>query len=361
MYHLAVVRESFSLTLLSCAMRFVFAELGKIALALSFGIVLAELISRLVGLLPVAFDPAFVSASTVDHEKHLVLDTHTGFQKDPMLGWRLREGSYRFQALGREISKVVWSNESRATTSLTPSTEQITDDSVLFFGDSLVHGSGLSDHETAAWILQSRYPSVRVFNFGAGGYGLCHVFYQANRILGGIQAKRLKVIVGLSDFLILRNTSSLLADFDVARNKVEGSSRYPNCKLTEHGEVVVTAPRIFTFQKSLLARSAFASSIYRAYLAFQGSPSSEQREAIITTGLLDLKRLLLRQESEVLVFLLSFSDTESKRRYKKFLREASIPFIDGRHKSSPEYTLPDTHPNEKMNREWADILESHLF
>jgi hypothetical protein len=54
---------------------------------------------------------------------------------------------------------------------------------IWLFGDSYVHGWGLDDEETLAWILQERMPEFDVVNFGVGGYGTMQSLIQYQQAL----------------------------------------------------------------------------------------------------------------------------------------------------------------------------------
>ena len=117
------------------------------------------------------------------------------YQPDSALGWKHKEGEYRFPAfspLGRGVRMRFEPDGSRST-GARPGAGGGT---IAIVGGSFTEGFAISDHETFAWKLQERFPSMRVRNYGHGGYGT----YQSLLLLEQVLSQRPAPVMALYGF-----------------------------------------------------------------------------------------------------------------------------------------------------------------
>ena len=81
------------------------------------------------------------------------------YQPDSALGWKHKEGEYRFPAfspLGKGVRMHFQGDGSRSTSERTGAGG----DSIAIFGGSFTEGFAISDDQTFAWKLQERFPGI---------------------------------------------------------------------------------------------------------------------------------------------------------------------------------------------------------
>jgi len=91
------------------------------------------------------------------------------FEDDPALGYRLKPGHFTlFLADGHPVKITHWAGHERATSEhagISGGPE------LWIFGCSYTYGWSLSDQETFPWLVQEKFPQVKVRNFAVPGYG----------------------------------------------------------------------------------------------------------------------------------------------------------------------------------------------
>jgi hypothetical protein len=76
--------------------------------------------------------------------------------------------------------------------------------SIYFFGDSFVHGDGVSDEQTFSTLLQQSRRDLRVRLFALGGWGLVQSYVNFNKIKFEIRPEDF-IVIGYADFLDIRH------------------------------------------------------------------------------------------------------------------------------------------------------------
>lgn len=128
------------------------------------------------------------------------------FQKDSLLGYRHIAGSYHVTLpTGLEFDLT----NDEATNRITRPTDSYLEDAprpeVWIFGGSFVEGWSIEDYETFPWLLQERFSSVDIINFGVGGYGTVQTLLKLDQLLGEGRRPAL-VVVAYSALHDERNT-----------------------------------------------------------------------------------------------------------------------------------------------------------
>ncbi len=84
---------------------------------------------------------------------------------DPVIGWKNKPGSHQ---IGQ--ATMTFGRDGGRATSGTEIGEGSTPD-IVMIGCSFTQGYGLNDSETMAWRVQASHPDLVIENFGTGGYG----------------------------------------------------------------------------------------------------------------------------------------------------------------------------------------------
>ena len=277
-------------------------------------------------------------------------------EPDPVRGWRNMPGRYvipPYAAGGRETEIHILPDGSRATGAGEPDGRR----ALVLVGGSYTRGNGLSDEETTAWKLQTRFPELRVQNHGTGGYGT----YQSLLALEEILPRRdaAFVLYGFIDHHEVRNVAppgwiDLLSRFSRRRQV-----RVPYCTLDARGELVRHPPASYPAWplRRWLATVAFAE---RAVAYAGGSERAPQGRAVTERLLIEMGALSRRHGSGFAVVLLSVGP-DAKAHYPTFLARSGIRVADCARPVTAAYQVPgEGHPNDRLTTIWSRCIEREL-
>jgi hypothetical protein len=311
--------------------------------ALAIGLVLggAEILLRATGHGP--WEPIFL-----DPAQPVI------YQPDPVLGWRHKEGEYRFPAFsprGRGARMRFEADGSRAT-GAAPGPG---DGTIAIVGGSFTEGFAIDDDETFAWKLQERFPSLRVRNYGHGGYGT----YQSLLLLEQLLAKRPTPVMALYGFYEgheIRNVAS--ADWLEMLSRTarrHSTISVPYATLARDGSIVRHRPEPYPLWP-LYRSSAAITFLQSRYAQLLTRRRTAEREAVTERLLLEMQRACEASGTELLVTFL-YLNSENKARYSELLASHDVAFADCARPLLPAYQVPvDGHPNEKLNEIWARCI-----
>jgi hypothetical protein len=128
---------------------------------------------------------------------------------DPELGYRELPGKYQV-IYSRKVGSQPWerlrvqqttnNDGTRWTGEFDPSYKS----SVYIFGDSFVHGDGVSDEQTFSALLQQSRRDLRIRLFALSGWGLVQSYVNFNKIKSAIHPQDF-IVIGYADFLDVRH------------------------------------------------------------------------------------------------------------------------------------------------------------
>ncbi len=284
-------------------------------------------------------------------------------EPDVHLGWRHRPGFYEFYSPFKHGNAVMTfdrngSRRNILATSTVPA-------ALWLFGCSFVEGFSLSNEETFAWDLASRFKGeYAVVNFGTAGYGtyqsllLMKQKLQEQSALGLITPKWIGYL--LNDFHEPRNTGAYSFMRLLSPPKGGKIPLLPYCKLDREGSLscdYAAAEVIW----SISWYSRVVALINEAYFTFTLRSRNQNGETVTGQLIKQMHELAQGANSRFGVILFALS-AEKKANYERFLRGAGIEFVDcdREERLSPEFSLPDGHPNAAMNKLIAQCVDAYL-
>ncbi|MCP5348437.1 MAG: SGNH/GDSL hydrolase family protein [Gammaproteobacteria bacterium] len=135
-------------------------------------LLMGELVLRILGFSPWNAAPDPIS----------VIPGGSVFQLDPVTGFRHKPGKFQVQ-IGELTFEMTHNERSLRITSTADTVVEPEGPELWFLGGSFTHGWAVNDNETFPWLLQSRYPKLRIVNYGVGGYGTLLSLLQLEREL----------------------------------------------------------------------------------------------------------------------------------------------------------------------------------
>lgn len=278
------------------------------------------------------------------------------FEPDSVLGWRTKPGEFTLapsSPQGHETHYTFLKDGSRSTSN---NNEKSSYD-LIFIGGSFTEGFAVSDEDTFAWKLQSQFPSVKIGNFGVGGYGT----FQSFLLLRDLYKHNIKpaiVIYGFMPFHEERNIANsgwrkVLTEFSR-----RGHSLLPFCSLDENGELVEHKPIGYPVLPlhEYLALDDFAVKFYYKFIDEDERRRRKDGFAITQKLMVAMNNLAERNGSSFFVALLG-----QPQQYEFFFETSGIKTIDCRLELDDDHIVRgEGHPNGKAHSIWAERIATSL-
>ena len=279
------------------------------------------------------------------------------FEPDPVLGWKAKPGKFQidpYSSEGHETHYTILGDGSRATSK----NQQSNSYDLVFLGGSFTQGFGVSDEDTFAWKLQSRFPSLQIGNFGVGGYGT----YQSLLLLKNLYRQNMKpaiVIYGFMPFHEERNIANSRWRRVLSEFSRRGHSFLPYCSLGENGNLIEHKPigyPLLPFREHL-ALADFAAKFYFRFIDAEEVKRRKDGFAITEKLIDEMNSLAQKNGSSFFVAILG-----DPGQYETFFKNSAIGTIDCRLALTDEYTVQgEGHPNERAHSAWADRIATYLI
>ena len=291
--------------------------------------------------------------------KYAVLDRHepTVHEPDPILGWRNKEGVYTMPPYvrGGEATHVTFLNHGRRATG--PHNHGAKKE-VIIVGDSFTQGWAISDAETYSWKLQQRYPSMKVYNYGTGGYGTYQSLLVLEQELPRLESPAL-VLYGFFSQHEIRNVADDKWLRTLSRYSKRAHVFLPYATADDDGKLVRHSPERFLVLP-LHERSATIAGIERLYMWIAAYRRREQRKLVTESLLMEMNKLCEKYGARFVTVILHAEDDISSY-YKSRLEKSHIEFIDCNYPLTEEMRVPgEGHPNGRMNSLWAQCIQRGL-
>lgn len=309
---------------------------------LTLMVVLSELLLRLTGNGPWTYDVRRPNAPTI-HDR------------DPVFGWRNREGSYVFSPYaesGEKFHMTFLPGGRRAA----GSGESAAKDAILLVGGSYMQGWAISDHDTCAWKLQQKYPSLNVLNYGTDGYGTYQSLLVLERELPLLPSPLL-VLYGFMEHHETRNVAPARWLRSLSEFSGTEDVYIPYVTLDLQKSLVRHPPErymVTPWRESL----ALMNHLGKKYATLLTKDRDAQKSEVTEKILLEMNRLSEARGARFAVVLFSASE-KTRDHYMRYLTARDIIVIDCIYPDSPDMTVPgEGHPNGRKNSLWAECISS---
>lgn len=276
---------------------------------------------------------------------------------DPILGWKNRAGSYvvpPYSPEGKETT-VTFLDDGRRFTGVNGKNSR---EKVVFIGGSLTQGWAVSDEETFAWKLQSRYGQVEIMNYAGSGYGTFQSLLKLESVLQGLAKPPRLVIYGYIDHHEDRNIAPLYWLEMLARYSKRGQVGVPYCTLNNKGQLVRHGPESYSewpFKKY----SALITFLENRYMHWKLG-DRKNGEKVTEKLLLEMNELCLKSGTRLLVVMLDFIP-ERKYHYIRFMNDKRINLANCVFPIREPYQVKgEGHPNGKLHSIWANCISQAL-
>ncbi len=325
-------------------MRHAFVALAAAALALLGMLAAGELLVRAAGRTP--WRPLEVDR-----------DEPTAHEPDPVLGWRARPGSHVFppRSPGAGPVRMTFHEEGdRAAGDPAPGVSRV----LLFVGGSYTQGWAVSDGQSFPALLQERFPTWRVENFGTAAYGTYQsllVLEERVRLGDPVRA----VVYGFIADHERRNVADPLWLKTLSLLSRRGAVDVPYCTIDDEGELVRHPPARHP-QWPLHERLATIALLEDAVALRCGRHRFGQGRAVTERLLLELDAVARGAGARLLVALLD-APPRARQHYAEFLDEHGIPVADCADPIPPEDRVEgDGHPGPRAHARYAACIGDAL-
>ncbi|MEW6079446.1 MAG: hypothetical protein AB1724_16690 [Thermodesulfobacteriota bacterium] len=288
---------------------------------------------------------------------------HPPCQEDPVIGWTNNKNTDKLLCLspnGKTIT-VTHTADGRRISSAEKLAKSDHRDQLVVVGCSMTYGYGLSDEETWPWLLQQKLPCLKVLNYGTPGYGTYHCLLMLEQVLSTLSSPKI-VLYGFIEHHLIRNVATplwwalqnptrqkkiILPYVDIENNKL---IRYPpvpvkHWPLSQSLAIVKTAEILYL-------------------QTFQDPQYFIKMDPAWQFLMTDMRDLCANHGCRLVVIILNIDHSSEKNFYKNFLELNRIEYIDADIGLRQDLLLegdPYSHPNQKANQAWAEIINSHIF
>jgi hypothetical protein len=309
-----------------------------------FALILSECLLRVIGFEPWSYESLDANEPTMH-------------APDPVLGWRNKKGDYvvpPYHPSGKPIYITFQENGQRRTGVDSTNTEG----EIVIVGGSCSQGWAVSDNETYAWKLQQKYPSLKVVNYGTGGYGSYQSLLVLEQELPRMTSPKF-VLYGFIDHHEVRNVAPESWLRTLSSYSRRGHVDAPFATFDDNNGIVRHLPEGYL---SLPLRESLAiiELIERAYFKIKTRKRFKQRRMVTEAILLQMDKVSKEYGATLFVVLL-YSKNKTKSHYMGFFKQNNIQFIDSVYPLTKEMRVPgEGHPNGKLHALWAQRISSVL-
>jgi len=222
---------------------------------------------------------------------------------------------------------------------------------LLLIGCSFTQGYGLEDPDTFASQLDQQLPSMKVVNFGTGGYSTYQSLLRLRQELNTDQHIHYVIYPFIEEHLV-RNVAE--ASWVQALELLDGSNFVaPHVRM--HGDEMVELPDHIERNWILETKSALIHLIHKTIIVFTHHVSLAEQVKVTHILVSDMASLAKSKGVPFLMVGLSYSDNNAVRE----IVGNDVRFVDCRFPSglTPELRLGGVgHPNEAADKAWSQCI-----
>jgi hypothetical protein len=232
---------------------------------------------------------------------------------------------------------------------------------VWIFGCSFTFGWLVDDDESYPWLLQQRFPSLAVRNYGVGGYGTLQSLLQYQRALRESDPPRI-AILAYANFHEERNVMSPLRSKRLGRSwRAWGEVNQPYMQWLGEGKFVIRQSSTYQPYLPFVESSALANRLDRAIFKML------ERRALLEDHRQDVSRHLVdefERESRSHGVVFALGQLDSPLKMVEYAQRRGIPVVDMALPEGADFEIADDgHPNPRGHRflaERAAVLIENL-
>lgn len=128
------------------------------------------------------------------------------FEIAPVLGYRNIPGTHNvLMTTGHRWTATILADSSRATSTAGTRSADDSRSEIWLAGCSELFGWSVSDEETIAWLVQAKFPNLRIVNLGTAGYGSVSSYLQVRERLATSPVKPVAILYQFGSFHTARN------------------------------------------------------------------------------------------------------------------------------------------------------------
>jgi len=277
--------------------------------------------------------------------------------QDKRLGWIPKEGVHKFKPWsdsGKNTNLTVNSDNSRYT-------GQVDDgkDKIIFLGGSITQGWAVNDDENFPFIIQTKYPNYKVYNYGVGGYGGYQSLLKLEEII--TKKENIKFVVyGFIKHHEERNIATGKWMHILNYFSKRGHVQLPYASLGKNNQLL----RNESIKYVKLPLSDYSSLMAKIEkkIMYLKSFFREKKQSDVSLKIIEEMKLLSKKNGSefILLSLESFQD-ERERKYKFFLDRSEIKNIKCSLPRGKKYIVEgDGHPNELSHSILANCISEKL-
>jgi hypothetical protein len=270
---------------------------------------------------------------------------------DTRLGWVNRPGAYPSFDPGQRIMHFETDHTRRVTGQAKTAAPGL-----LFVGCSFTQGYGVEDQQTFASILDDELPSMKVINFGTGGYG---TYQSLLRLRDELRTRNDVgyIVYPFIDDHPARNVAA--ASWIQSLELMDGSNFVPphvRLRDKELKEFAGGIEKVWTLEM----HSALIHLLHKSMLAFSHTVPREEQVKVARALISEMAGLARSRGIPFLVVGLMVQDPGLIAQ----TIDKDVRFVDCRLPSglSPEMRLGGTgHPDEKAHKIWAQCIKNAIL
>jgi hypothetical protein len=227
---------------------------------------------------------------------------------------------------------------------------------IWIFGCSFTFGWGVDDDESFPWLLQQRFPSFAVRNYGVSGYGTLQSLLQYQRALRESEAPRI-AILAYATFHDERNVVSTNFSKGLGQSwRAFGEARHPYMRWLGDGKFAIGMSSAYQPYVPFIEYSALANRLDRAIVKLL------ERRALPKDHRQDVSRHLVdefEKESRSHGVRFALGQLDLPLWMVAYARSRGIPAADMSVPKDPAYVIEgDGHPTARGHQLIADRAEA---
>lgn len=327
-------------------MKKILINLSLLLIFTSLSIICAEVVARLMGYQPWRF-------TILENEP-------TTLEYNSSLGWRNKEGQYKFPPYYPGGSEVHMSFLKMGLRKTHKNQSNIRDDrpKIIFVGGSYTQGLAISDYETYPWKMQEHFPSFEVLNWGTAAYGTYQSLLTLEQILPSVHDPKI-IIYGFQEHHEDRNVAPAYWLASLSRYSKRSHVFVPYATVDNNNKLIRHPPEAYTLWP-FSDKLSIILLLEDVLMNVKTYKREAQKRIVAQKILLQMQKLSDRYSARFLVAMLEVEE-RTKTQYKEFLESNSIMAIDCVFPIGGEMRVRgEGHPNGDMNSKWASCIEDFL-